>query len=128
MPVNILIAIFSIFAALVFYSIGALGAFRAGIMRTRNLIMIWTGFVFDVLATIIMTIQAGGLLADFHTVLGLVGLFGMFAVALLSTLAIRNLREEMLKIIARWVLAPWSIWVISFIWGMVVRGAARMMH
>jgi uncharacterized repeat protein (TIGR03987 family) len=128
MPVNIMIAVFSIIAALVLYTIGVLGAFRNRIMGVRNLRFIWIGFAFDTLATTIMAIQAKGMLNDFHTILGLVGMFGMLAVAILVTWAIYRLRDDILTVTARWALAPWVVWFISFIWGMVVRGAARMIH
>jgi uncharacterized repeat protein (TIGR03987 family) len=126
MPVNVLIGIFAIIIALVLYSIGVWRCMRAKSMQPRSLSFLWAGFVFDVLATAMMVLQAGGLQNDLHTILALVAMFGMLAAALLGTWAYRQGQTKLSSLVARWVLAPWAVWAFVFVWGMISRGAARM--
>jgi hypothetical protein len=123
LPVNIIVGILSLLVALVLYSIGAWGAFRAKTVRVIHLGFLWAGFVFDVIATAMMAIQAGGLVPDLHTLLALVG---MLACALLGVWAHRAGKAQVGATLSRWVLAPWVVWVFVFVWGMASRGAARM--
>jgi hypothetical protein len=126
MPINIAVGILSLFVALVLYSAGAWGAFRAKIVKARQLVLIWAGFGFDVVATTMMAIQAGGIQSDLHTLLALVGMIGMLVCAVLGTWAYRVSNDAVRAAVARWVLAPWAVWVVVFVWGMLSRGAARM--
>lgn len=131
MPVNIVIGLFALLVALILYSMGTWGAVRAKKIGSRHVTYIFIGFVFDVLATAMMAIEAGGLdlepLPDLlHTIVAFVGLFGMLAIGILGYNAIKNNNEAMRASLARWVLAPWAVWVFVFVWGMISRGSARM--
>ncbi len=94
--------------------------------------LLWVGFVFDVLATGMMAMQIGGLdlrpgAPLLHTVLALVGMFGMFAVALVASYAFASGKDGARGLaLTRWALAPWVVWVAVFVWGMSTRGAARV--
>lgn len=130
MPVNILIGLFALLVALVCYSHGAIGAFRRKTFRPRYLILLWVGFAFDVIATWMMAIQIGGLdlrpgSPMLHTVLALVGMVGMLLIAVLGTIS-HSKHGELGAAVSRWALAPWAVWVFVFVWGMVSRGAARV--
>ena len=128
MPVNIIIGVFSIFVALALYSMGVWGAFRAKVMGRKNLALIWAGFGFDVIATIMMAVQARSFMGDPHTVLGVIGLLGMLATACVVTWAMYRMKEDILVQAARWAPAPWAVWLVSFTWGLIVRGIARLVH
>jgi hypothetical protein len=131
MPLNIVIGLFSLLAALILYSLGAWGAFRAKTVTQRHVTLLWAGFCFDVLATAMMAISAGGLdispLSDLlHTIVAFVAMFGMLAAAILGWRALATANDAARARIARWVLAPWALWVLVFVWGMVSRGSQRL--
>ncbi len=127
MPLNIIVGLVALFVALIAYSIGTWGAFRAKSVTMRHIIYLWVGFVFDVVATAMMAISAGGLdlspLPDLlHTVVAFVGMFGMLAAAIVGSRAIAAGDEKLSAAVAKWVLAPWAVWVFVFVWGMIARG------
>ncbi len=131
MPLNIIIGLFALLIALILYSMGAWGAFRKKAVTWRHVTYLWVGFAFDVLATGMMAIAAGGLdlspLPDLmHTIVAFVGMFGFLALALVATMALRAANEERLASLAKLALVPWVIWVFVFVWGMVSRGSQRM--
>ena len=131
MPINIVIGLVALVVALVMYSIGSWGAFRAKAISRRHATCLWIGFAFDVLATAMMAIAAGGLdlspLADLlHTIVAFVGMFGMLAAAIVGTLALSRADDRLRASVASWVLAPWAVWVFVFVWGMVFRGSQRL--
>jgi uncharacterized repeat protein (TIGR03987 family) len=126
MPINIMIGILSVIVALVLYTIGVWGAFRAHTVNRKHLIYLWVGFVFDVLTTAMMALQVGGIQNDLHSILALIAMFGMLAGAAIGTWAYIAGRDAVSAAVARWLLAPWILWVFVFVWGMMTRGAARM--
>lgn len=131
MPVNILIGLVALLVALVCYSIGVWGAFRAKSFGRKQLAFVWVGFMFDILATVMMGMQVGGLdlrpgAPLLHTVLALVALAGMLAAAVAGTWALRSDKDDVSLRASRLVLLPWALWVGVFVWGMIERGAARM--
>ena len=131
MPVNIVIGLIALLVALVLYSMGAWGAFRAKGITSRQVTYVWVGFVFDVLATAMMAISSHGLdlvpLSHLvHTVVAFVAMFGMLAAAIVGMRAVSKGDDALRASVARWVLAPWALWIVVFVWGMVTRGAARM--
>jgi hypothetical protein len=60
MPINIVVGLVALFVALIMHSLGALGAFRAKAITRRHATYIWIGLAFDVVATAMMAIEAGG--------------------------------------------------------------------
>ncbi len=131
MPVNIMIGLVALLFALLLYSLGGWGAFRHKEVRRRDLVHLWLGFFFDVIATWMMAIQIGGLdlrpgSPMLHTVLALVGMAGMLLIALFGTWAHFAGNKAVNGQVARLVLAPWVIWVFVFVWGMIDRGGARI--
>lgn len=130
MPVNIVIGLVALLVALVLYSMAAWGGFRAKGLTRRHVNLLWVGLVFDVIATAMMAIQAGGLdlepLADLaHTVLAFVVFFGMLALAIAGMRALAS-DDRARAGVARWALVPWVAWVLVFVWGMLARGSERM--
>jgi hypothetical protein len=131
MPLNIVIGLFALFFALTMYSLGSIGAFRAKGITSRQVTYLWIGFGFDVLATAMMAIAAGGLdltpLSDLlHTVFAFVVMFGMLAAAILGMRAVKAANDAARAAVAKWILVPWVLWVAMFAWGMVSRGSARI--
>lgn len=131
MPVNILVGLVALLVALIMYSMGSWGAFRSKMVTRRHATYLWIGFAFDVVATAMMAIQAGGLdlspLPDLlHTVVAFVAMFGMLAAAIIGTRAIMTAHDGTRAAVAKWVLVPWAVWVFVFVWAMVSRGSQRM--
>ncbi len=131
MPLNIIVGLIALLVALVLYTMGTFGAFRRKTWTKRHLSCIWIGFAFDVLATAMMAIAAGGLdlspLPDLmHTIVAFVGMFGMLAVAVVGMRALNSANEKMLVALSKIVLAPWAVWVFVFVWGMLSRGSQRV--
>lgn len=131
MPVNIIIGLVALLFALVLYTTGTWSAFRAKGFSARILTMLWIGAVFDLLATVMMGLQVGGLdlrpgMPTVHTALALLAMAGMIAGAAVGTWAMSAKRATVAATVSRALLAPWALWVAVFVWGMVTRGAARM--
>lgn len=131
MPVNILVGLVALLVALVTYSIAVFGALRAKTLEPVHLTLLWVGFVFDVLATVMMALQIGGLDLRsggplLHTVLALAAMFGMLGSAAVGTWAYVAKNKKVSAAVASWVVRPWLVWVVVFVWGMATRGAARI--
>lgn len=132
MPVNIMVGILALLVALVCYSVAVWQAFRKQSYARPQVVLVWVGFVFDVLATVMMALSIGGLdlrpgAPLLHTVLALVAMFGMLTVAVIGTYALASGNDDLRGLsLTRWALAPWAIWVAVFVWGMATRGAARV--
>ena len=126
MPLNIIVALVSLIVALVLYTIAAIGAFRAKAVKRSHVIMLWVGVFFDVLATFMMALQIGGFGRDIHTVLAVLAWLGMTLGAAAGTWALVKSDDRLSALTARWILAPWALWVIVFVYGMLERGAKRI--
>jgi uncharacterized membrane protein (UPF0136 family) len=125
-PVNIVIGVLALVVALALYSWGVIGALRTRSVSKKHVTLIAAGLVFDVVATVMMAIQAGGLVNDLHTYLALIGFFGMVAVAAIGEWALTKAKPAVLASLSRWALLPYAVWVVVFVWGMIERGAARV--
>jgi hypothetical protein len=131
MPVNIIVGLVALLVALSLYSIGTWSAFRAKGFSARSVAILWVGVVFDLLATVMMGLQVGGLdlrtpESTLHTVLALLAMAGMIAGAGIGTWSVSAKRADIAARASRLLVAPWALWVAVFIWGMATRGAARM--
>lgn len=131
MPVAVIVALVALLAALVLYSIGVWGAFRAKAVRPKDVNLLFAGFAFDVLATLGMAVQAGGLdlspLPDLlHTVVALLAMLAMLVVAIIGSRALASGDQPTIAAVPRWMLSGWVLWVFVFVCGMLARGSARM--
>lgn len=125
MPVNIMVGILGMFVAVVLYSVGVWGAFRAKAVRQRDVTLLWIGLVCDVGATVMMGLSVGGLdlrpgTPVVHTVLALVALFGMAAFTAAAQWAVSKDDGALGATVARWIVAPWVLWVVVFVFGFAV--------
>jgi len=131
MPINIVIGLVALLVALVLYSMGSWGAFRSKTVTQRQVTYLWIGFAFDCVATAMMAIAAGGLdltpMADLlHTVVAFVAMFGMLAAAIVGMRAVASSEDKLRRTFAAWILAPWTVWLFIFVWGMLSRGSQRV--
>jgi hypothetical protein len=130
MPIYTLVGVVAVFVAFVLYTVGVWGMFRAKAARPRDLIVLWTALAVDVFATVMMGMVSGGL--DFstpansaHTVVALAAFAAMLVFVALATRARTGGREAMSRALAKWIVAPWVLWVAVFAWGLVTRMPRR---
>jgi hypothetical protein len=125
MPVNIIVGNVALIVALVLYSIAVWGAFRAKAYSTKHLVMIWVGVAFDVVATLMMAISAGGSLQwdtpanQLHTGFALAAYLGMVMVASAAPPLKANGRCSAL--LTKIAIAPWALWIGVYVWGMATK-------
>ena len=125
MKPEVMVGVLAVVVAMVLYSIGVWGAFRSKKFSQRNVMFILVGVVFDVIATGGMFIAAGNrfqfdtLFNIVHTTIALLGFFGMLAVGITGTWAVQTKKEELLASLSRWALAPWAVWAVSFVLGLL---------
>jgi hypothetical protein len=127
---NTLVGIVALLVALVLYTLGAWGAFRAKGARSRDLVLLWIGLAFDVLATVMMGLTSGGLdlstpANTLHTVLALIAFGAMLVATAVATWSRSSRRDAVSTVVARVVLAPWALWVLVFVWGTISRMPRR---
>ena len=126
MPLNILAGLLCVILALGLYSAGTWTASRRGGFGRNQLILLWTGVVFDVLATVMMGLSIGGLDLSptgwLHTTTALLAWALMFVSVLTGTLAYVRRDEALGLRTSRLILGPWALWVAVFVWGMIARG------
>jgi len=125
-----MVGVLGMIVALVLYSIGVWGAYRSKKFSQRNVVFVLVGVVFDVIGTGGMFVAAGNrFLFDttfniVHTSAAFLALFGMLAVGLVGVWAVQKNKDELLATLSRWALAPWTLWAIIFVWGMLQRPKA----
>ena len=144
MPVTILAGLLFVLVALVMYSLGAWGAFRRKGATKSSVRFLWIGFVFDVLATLMMALQPTAtvqanvatnpsfyllvigfgttsliLLNNLKTYLALLAMAGMLGAAIFSGIALKSGDAGKNMRMSRVVLAPWALWAIVFVFGLV---------
>ena len=111
---------------MILYTIGTWAAFRAKGFTSRTLTLLWTGVVFDVLATFLMGLSIGGLdlrpgLPLIHTVLALAAMLGMMVGTAVAAWAVSAKRADLAATMSRVLLAPWLLWAGVFVFGMVAQ-------
>lgn len=118
-----LVGIVGMLVALVLYSIGSWGAFRAKSMRKNDVLFLIGGVLFDMIGTGGMYVAAGNkfLWDAAHTWGALLAFFLMVIVAILGLWAVGWKKDALSKRLASVVLGPWAIWAIVFVWGFLQR-------
>jgi len=125
-----MVGVLGMIVALVLYSIGVWGAYRSKKFSQRNVMFVLVGVVCDVIGTGGMFVAAGNkFLFDttfniVHTSAAFLALFGMLAVGIVGLWAVQKNKDELLATLSRWALAPWTLWAIIFVWGMLQRPKA----
>jgi hypothetical protein len=144
MPVTVLAGLLFIVVALILYSIGVWGAFRRKGASKRDILMMWIGFAFDFLGTLMMAIKATAdvqaslatnpstyiavlglgatsliLLNNLKTYLALLAMAGMLAGIFFSKAALASGDAAKNARMSRVILAPWALWVVVFVMGLI---------
>lgn len=120
MGLNTIIGLLAAVIALVLYSLGVWGAFRAKAMQERHATLIAVGVVFDVISVVAMGWEIGGL--DLspaglpQTIVGLLALVGMLAIAVMAWMALKKSDAARLALLSKLALAPYALWVFIFLW------------
>jgi hypothetical protein len=129
MPVNVIVGLLSLLVAVVLYTVGTWTAFRKKGFGTAQVVMLWLGVVFDVLATGSMAVRIGGLDLSstgwLHTVLALLVMAGMAISAAVGTWAMVKKNDALGASMARIIVVPWAAWVAMFVWGLFSRMPSR---
>jgi hypothetical protein len=123
MPVNVLVGLGSLFVALMLYSVGTWTAFRRKGFGVTQVVTLWLGFAFDVMATTSMAWRIGRLDFDtptgaLHTTLALLVMAGMAISAAVGTYAWSKQDGQLGAKMARIIPLPWALWLAMFVWGL----------
>jgi uncharacterized repeat protein (TIGR03987 family) len=113
----IAIAVVSITLAFLLYTVAAFLNWRAKILTTAHLVIIWVGLFFDSLATQMMAMSVKVTNWDFHTVSGYTALALMAVLAIVGTWAKRTNRTELLSSFHRYLAAVWVYWLVAYLTG-----------
>jgi uncharacterized repeat protein (TIGR03987 family) len=113
-----MVGIVAMVVAMVLYSVGVWGAFRAKKLSQKNVMFVLAGVVFDVIGTGAMFVSAGNTFVnDLHTWVAMVAFFGMLILGIVGTWAVQKNKDELLAKLSKWALAPWVLWAFVFVWG-----------
>ena len=117
-----IVGIVSMLVAMVLYSMGAWGAFKAKTLRKKDVLFLIGGVIFDTLGTGAMWVAAGGrFLTDLHTMVALVAYFLMLLLTVVGLWAVGWAKDKLAGTLAKFVLAPWALWALVFVWGFLQR-------
>jgi uncharacterized repeat protein (TIGR03987 family) len=117
MSPTLIAAVVTITAAAIFYTVAVFAERKAGVLVPWHLGMFWTGFVFDVTGTTLMSAVAGGWKLNIHGVLGVTAIVVMLVHCVWATVAIVLRQEAVLHRFHRFSLAVWALWMTSLITG-----------
>lgn len=122
MQPSTMVGILAMIVAMVLYSIGVWGAFRAKAFSQKHTLFVLGGVFFDVIGTGAMFVSAGYMfLNDAKTYVALVAFFAMLALGLVATWAVQKNMDDLRAKLATWALAPWALWAAVFVWGFVAK-------
>ena len=118
-------AIIFINLACLLYTVGVWAERLQKNLKLWHIVMLWGGFVFDIIGTAIMTRIAGGVFKfDFHGVTGLAAIFLMLILAAWATIATIKKDEEMKNRFHKFSIIVWFIWLIPMV-SAIVMGMAH---
>jgi uncharacterized repeat protein (TIGR03987 family) len=119
-PTIIIIAVISITAALLFYSIAVWWNWLSKRLEIKHLILFWMGLAGDFLGTAMMKSSVETVTYDLHTISGYTALALMLTITLAGTYAIFQQNERVLTNFHRFGMPIWCLWTISWITGVVL--------
>lgn len=120
MPMVIIVAVFSITAALIFYSIAVWWNRARQRLEPRHLVLFYLGLICDIAATAMMWSSVEKVTWDLHTISGYTALGLMFVMTMVGTWGLSRHNERVLANFHRFSVPVWFIWVISWLTGVVL--------
>jgi len=120
MPTVILIAVITIVAALIFYSVAVWWNWLNKRLKPIHLVFFYLGLVCDALATGLMWSTVPEMTYDLHTIIGLTALGLMLIVTVSGTYAVYRNSDGMLNNFHKLGLPIWFFWTVSWLTGVVV--------
>lgn len=121
MSLQLILATTTISLALVFYTIGVFDERRHSLTK-RNLVLFWTGFVFDTTGTTIMTLmaQSGGNAAlGMHAASGVLAIVLMAAHATWATFTYQRGSERAKQRFHTFSIVVWLFWLMPYTLGIL---------
>ncbi len=113
----IAVSVVSITLAFLLYSIAAWRNWRLKMLTTAQLVIIWTGLCFDLLATRMMGMSVKVTSWDFHTISGYTALALMAMLAIVGTWAKRSNRDAVLSSFHHYLAPVWAFWLVAYLTG-----------
>ncbi len=121
MSIKLILAIITITAALVFYTIGVFSERRSKTLKKKHVILFWCGLAFDTTGTSIMSSMAKGAgLLSAHGLTGALAIVLMLFHALWATVVYRGQNEQKLQNFHKFSIVVWLIWLVPYILGMFI--------
>ena len=118
MDIKLILAIITITAALVFYTIGVFSERKSGILKKQHIILFWIGFCFDTTGTTIMSMMSSGeSLLSLHGITGILAIVLMLFHAIWATIVYIKNNTEKQKNFHKFSIIVWIIWLIPYIIG-----------
>ena len=111
-------AIIFMFLALLCYSTGVWAERLSGRLKPRHLTFFWTGLIFDISGTTIMSIISNGFKMDIHEVTGIIAILLMVFHSLWATIVLKKGNEKHITKFHIFSIFVWLIWLIPFFTGM----------
>lgn len=121
MSIKLILAIITITAALIFYTIGVFSERRSGTLQKKHVVLFWCGLIFDTTGTSIMSSMAKGAgLLSAHGLTGALAIVLMLFHALWATVVYRKQNEQKLCSFHKFSIVVWLIWLVPYILGMFI--------
>lgn len=121
MSIKLILAIITITAALIFYTIGVFSERRSGTLQKKHVVLFWCGLIFDTTGTSIMSNMAKGAgLLSAHGLTGALAIVLMLFHALWATVVYRKQNEQKLRSFHKFSIVVWLIWLVPYILGMFI--------
>jgi uncharacterized repeat protein (TIGR03987 family) len=124
---NLIIAIFAITLALIFYTIGVWAERRCITLKLWHVIAFWAGLLFDTIGTITMTVIANSIIdtvnsvvSSIHGISGGLAIMLMIIHALWASIVLYKNDQKRKQTFHRFSILVWSIWLIPYAAGMLM--------
>jgi len=122
MSALLILSMILISSACIFYSVGVWAEKLARYLKPWHVTFFWTGFIFDITATLTMHIIAKGHfnILSLHTLTGQIAIWLMFGHAIWATCVSKKGSESKRAGFHKYSLIVWIIWLIPYIGGMYI--------
>ena len=121
MTMKLILAIITITAALIFYTMGVFSERRSGTLQKKHVILFWCGLLFDTTGTSIMSSMAKGAgLLSAHGITGALAIVLMLFHALWARIVLGKKDERKQRSFHKFSIVVWLIWLVPYILGMFI--------